>query len=591
MDLKPTAEQLDALSKFSTKEGLKIAAFAGAGKTSTLQLLAKSRKGKGLYLAFNKSIAAEAKQKFPQTVDCRTTHSIAWRTVQPTYKFSNGKMKTKLHANQLAESLELKSRVFGKKLKLNELQQAFLLTRTLQKFCQSADTQISKEHVPQYGRLMGMPAEVIDDTHQWAVENAKALWARMIDRHDKMPLGHDGYLKLWAMGKPELSFEYILLDEAQDTNPVVLGVLTKQPTQMVYVGDKHQQIYEWRGAINAMEQMAGLQEAYLTQSFRFGRAIAETASSVLRNSGESHDIRGNPLVSSVIVSVGPAGTVLCRTNATVIKEILDALGASRGPHVVGGTDELKRLLSDVFELQEGKPGTSPEFFGFQNWNEVLAHVEEEEGEDVKMFVQLVQQHGPKKLWKAVSSVEQSEDKAGMIISTAHKAKGREWDTVRLAPDFLSTKQVRNKEAAEAEIRLFYVAMTRAKKTLVVDSSILHAFTSGEGLQSAARPTSIGLVQKEKLVFEKAVQPKKPPHVLQPLTAEQVTRNRPLIAATKSTSKPSSLGVTSSAASANGGKENQREARPPRAMSNQFGTGRRPVAPSPPSAGPKRGLWS
>ena len=252
---------------------------------------------------------------------------------------------------------------------------------------------------------------------------------------------------------------------------------------------------------------------------------------------------------------------------------------------------MKRLLSDVFELQEGKPGTSPEFFGFQNWNEVLAHVEEEEGEDVKMFVQLVQQHGPKKLLKAVSSVEQSEDKAGMIISTAHKAKGREWDTVRLAPDFLSTKQVRNKEAAEAEIRSFYVAMTRAKKTLVVDSSILHAFTSGEGLQSAARPTSIGLVQKEKLIFEKAVQPKKPPHVLQPLTAEQVTRNRPLIAATKSTSKPSSLGVTSSAASANGGKENQREARPPRAMSNQFGTGRRPVAPSPPSAGPKRGLWS
>jgi hypothetical protein len=107
MDLKPTAEQLDALNKFSTKEGLKIAAFAGAGKTSTLQVLAKSRKGKGLYLAFNRSIAAEAKQKFPQTVDCRTTHSIAWQTVQPTYKFSNGKMKTKLHANQLAESFDL----------------------------------------------------------------------------------------------------------------------------------------------------------------------------------------------------------------------------------------------------------------------------------------------------------------------------------------------------------------------------------------------------------------------------------------------------------------------------------------------------
>ncbi len=331
MDVKPTAEQLGALSKFDTKSGLKIAAFAGAGKTSTLRLLAQSRKGRGLYLAFNKSIAAEATQKFPQTVDCRTTHSVAWRTVQPTYKFSTGKMKTKLHANQLAESLELKSLVFGKKLKLNERQQAFLLTRTLQKFCQSAATQISKEHVPQYGRLMGMPAEVIDDTHQWAIENAKALWARMKDRHDKMPLGHDGYLKLWAMGKPELSFDYILLDEAQDTNPVVLDVLTKQTTQLVYVGDKHQQIYEWRGAINAMEQITGLQEAYLTQSFRFGHVIATAASLVLRTLAETRDIQGNPLVSSVIVSTGAARTVLCRTNATVIKEILDTLSAGQAP--------------------------------------------------------------------------------------------------------------------------------------------------------------------------------------------------------------------------------------------------------------------
>jgi superfamily I DNA/RNA helicase len=115
----------------------------------------------------------------------------------------------------------------------------------------------------------------------------------MTDRRDKMPLGHDGYLKLWAMSEPELSFEYILLDEAQDTNPVVLDVLMKQPAQLVYVGDKHQQIYEWRGAINAMEQITGLQESYLTQSFRFGQAIADAASLVLRTLGEVRNIQGN----------------------------------------------------------------------------------------------------------------------------------------------------------------------------------------------------------------------------------------------------------------------------------------------------------
>ena len=253
--LKPTQEQLVALEKFRLRQPFKVAAFAGTGKTSTLQLLAGDRKEQGLYLAFNKSIAAEAKQKFPQTVDCRTTHSIAWRTVQPSHKFSTGKMSTRLHSKQLAETLELRDRVFGKRLKLSAVHQAHFLLRTIRGFCQSASRDISPEHVPHYGRLMGMPEDVIADAHAWAVSASTDLWRRMINHHDKLPLGHDGYLKLWALGQPKLSFDFILLDEAQDTNPVVLDVLSRQSAQVVYVGDKHQQIYEWRGAVNAMENI------------------------------------------------------------------------------------------------------------------------------------------------------------------------------------------------------------------------------------------------------------------------------------------------------------------------------------------------
>jgi hypothetical protein len=76
----------------------------------------------------------------------------------------------------------------------------------------------------------------------------------MIDKRDDMPLGHNGYLKAWALTGPMLNTDYILLDEAQDTNPVVLGVLTGQRAQVVYVGDPYQQIYEWRGAVNAMDR-------------------------------------------------------------------------------------------------------------------------------------------------------------------------------------------------------------------------------------------------------------------------------------------------------------------------------------------------
>src|SRR5215813_10919368 len=89
-----------------------------------------------------------------------------------------------------------------------------------------------------YGRLLGAGKEVLAEVRAWSVANSKAIWSRMIDHRDRLPLGHDGYLKLWALGRPKLGYQYVLLDEAQDTNPVVLGVHGHPSAQIVYVGDK-----------------------------------------------------------------------------------------------------------------------------------------------------------------------------------------------------------------------------------------------------------------------------------------------------------------------------------------------------------------
>ena len=60
-------------------EILKIIAFAGTGKTTTLFEYTKERpKLRFLYVAFNKSVQIEASAKFPKNVQCRTAHSLAW---------------------------------------------------------------------------------------------------------------------------------------------------------------------------------------------------------------------------------------------------------------------------------------------------------------------------------------------------------------------------------------------------------------------------------------------------------------------------------------------------------------------------------
>ena len=471
----PTEEQQAAVDKFLTGRPLKITAFAGTGKTTTLRMLAQASHSRGIYLAFNRAAADEARNTFPRSADCQTTHAIAFRAMIPRYH-SAAKMVNALHAKQLAAISFETDLIFSGAFRLDGVQQAYLVLGTVKQFCQSNDPAIGLEHVPQYARLLGVRKDIVCDIRDWAVIQANTLWRRMIDKRDDMPLGHNGYLKAWALTGPMLNTDYILLDEAQDTNPVVLGVLAGQRAQVVYVGDPYQQIYEWRGAVNAMDKMPGCEETALTQSFRFGEAIAAEASRLLATLGEHRQVRGNPETTSAIAASGMAEAVLARTNATVILEILEATGVGLKPHVCGGTEAIKRLLSDVYELKAERPAVSPEFFGFQNWREVVEFANSEEGQDLRTFVQLVQQQGESKLWAVVNRAVANENHADVILSTAHKAKGREWNSVRLADDFISGRLGPDPDA-EAEVRLFYVAMTRAKRLLIIDPELLHTFTT------------------------------------------------------------------------------------------------------------------
>lgn len=304
------------------------------------------------------------------------------------------------------------------------------------------------------------------------------LWQRMCDPKDVMPLGHDGYLKLWALTNPEIAADYILLDEAQDTNPVVLEVLRKQSAQIIYVGDKYQQIYEWRGAVNAMEAINTKLTSRLTQSFRFGPEIADFASKVLRVLGEKVPLQGNIKIESKVGPTNPQ-TILGRTNASAMTALIEALDSDKKVHLVGDHSDMLTMLKGVTELKDGKSCEVPEFFGFTNWNEVVEFAKGGEGEHLLTFVNLVEAKGERQLMRAILRTSNEED-ADIVISTAHKSKGREWGRVRLLDDFLRGRprdKVPAKSGADtgldhSELRLFYVAMTRAKEEIEIAPPVL-----------------------------------------------------------------------------------------------------------------------
>jgi ABC-type transport system involved in cytochrome c biogenesis ATPase subunit len=81
---KPTAEQHAVVDAVLGGGDLKIKAYAGAGKTSTLRLIAdRLASSRGSYLAFNKEIAEHARRGFPPNVSARTVHSLAYASVAP----------------------------------------------------------------------------------------------------------------------------------------------------------------------------------------------------------------------------------------------------------------------------------------------------------------------------------------------------------------------------------------------------------------------------------------------------------------------------------------------------------------------------
>ena len=467
--LKLTQEQSHAVTLFQTRQNVRINAFAGTGKTTTLQAMAESRKDRGIYLAFNRAIADNAGNKFPRNVRCQTVHSLAFAFARGQLKRED-KLTDTVNCNLILRALQIQPYEFTD-IQFNKGQIAAMVANVLKQFFHSGDYDITSQHFQSSGILSFINKDELGTFVSSIIEHARTLWLRMITPSDPLPLGHDGYLKYWALCRPKIEADFILLDEAQDTNPVVLEVLKQQSSQVVFVGDRYQQIYEWRGAINAMESANATQNAYLTESFRFGPNIAAVANRLLARLQESRTIIG---VGRSVDSQRPSKAIISRTNAALVDSLIHQLASNERPYLEGGTSDLKRLLYGVQQLMMNKPSDLPELFGFRDWKSFVAFANSDQGIEYRTLVRLIGRYSIQKLLEAIDRSEPSETRCTVTLSTTHRAKGREWDDVTLAEDFKRPdKDVFGSELSipQEELRICYVAVTRARQKLRIPESI------------------------------------------------------------------------------------------------------------------------
>jgi len=534
-----TAEQrkivhMDLRSMVGGQDTVRIMAYAGTGKTTTLVEMCKRNPTiKFLLVVFNKSVELHSKRVFPTNVEVRTANSLSYQYITETAGFD----KFFHHGLKYTDLINLnilpaRKGVYGADKRdrgrgggFNLYHRAAMIMETLTNFYNSKDEKVELKHSPEEWVVGSKNRELIPvnpPQRQGLVEDAAKLWNILRQKmNSRVKFDHSSSMKEFQLSKPNLRrwagpHDVLLLDEAQDMNPCMLDVCLNQRCPKIVVGDHHQQIYGFRGAVNALDLVlkSNLTTVkatyYLTQSFRFGAEIAFLANSCLSGliGAEGPVLVGSSKVDSV-TGCPPKGqgmgkiAVLGRTNLSLFKEMVK-LVCSPDPHArpkiafpndpsTGhGTDPMGwKTLLYLAHFKAGNIGKIPlptrnSKIYKMSWHEYLAQVNA--GNDMEMIgkINIVDAFGAKlpeyiEIIQDRSQYGMHDPDVEIVFSTVHKFKGLEMDTVRLLDDFFYTgipyaKPLQSRIKVD-ELNLLYVALTRAKKLLVINDALFYLLTS------------------------------------------------------------------------------------------------------------------
>lgn len=474
-----------------------VKAVAGAGKTKTIErsLPLIPERCHVLLLAFNRTIAAELKER------------IEGLRKEFNRPFVNFEAKT-FHAlcyNVVRKHLNLPFELAADDRKLNRLCRDWL---------GDYDYELYASYICELVGLAkgeGIGALVPDTEDRWwdlahhhdlhldsedanettAVRLARQLLQLSTAKARDGIIDYDDLLYLTCLWKLRVwRRDYIFVDESQDTNPVRRAIvrMALQPGgRVIAVGDPRQAIYGFTGASHdAMDQIKqdfNCVELPLTVSYRCGRKIVEAARHYVDYIEPAEGaIEGRVewlKLETALRVLQPTDAVLCRNTAPLI-DLAYKLTAQRRPcRVLGreiGTGLVKLIKSMQAKTIDGLVVKLAEYKE-REVQLLLARKEEQKIEgllDRVASIELIvknlgeNQRTVLKLIKAVEELFGEAAQAGCLtLCTVHKAKGSEWDRVAvLKPELMPSKWARQEWQQLQEENLIYVCYTRAREHLI-----------------------------------------------------------------------------------------------------------------------------
>jgi ATP-dependent exoDNAse (exonuclease V) beta subunit len=284
-------------------------------------------------------------------------------------------------------------------------------------------------------------------------------------------------------------YDFVLVDEIQDLNlaqqRIIQKIIKPNIGRLIGVGDPAQAIYGFAGAdfesYSKLKQIVpNTKEMPLNICYRCPAKVIELAQTLVPQiTGRLGVKQGEVIYEGTFDMIGDHDYVICR-NTKPLVDLFKVLikkgkkanikGREVGDNIITLIKKTKATTLDALDtaivLQVGdlrtklikkgypKVDSHPQMLKLQEKRDIIKIL----SEDVKTIDQLA---------KRITDIFLDKDFPGIVLSTIHRVKGLEADTIFFLNSHLIPSQyAKTKEELQQEKNLMYVALTRAKSKLV-----------------------------------------------------------------------------------------------------------------------------
>lgn len=452
-----------------------IKAVAGSGKSTTLVECMKIVGGNSIFLAFNKAVAEELKSR---GVNARTFHSLTFSVVTKHKRARNieqNKLRNLCDANLTGNE----SRMYGS-----------FITRLVG-----------------LGRQMGIGAIELDTVENWLaliehhdleLDNESAKIERAIElasellawSNDSAMVDFDDLLYIAVRDGLTLpKYDFVFVDEAQDTNAIQRALLRKimnHNSRLIAVGDPAQAIYGFRGAdSNSLQQIADefdCTELPLTVSYRCPLSVVKYAKQWVSHIEAAPDAPEGKITTLGITwnnsHFQSGDLVVSRTTRPLITMIYQLLKARIPARILG--KEIGKSMAVLINKMNAKGidrlVEKLTAYTSREVEKAIARKQESKAEQIQDKTDAVMciigsmPETARTIPALLSAIDDlfSDVGATVTLATIHKAKGLEADRVFwLNRSKCPSQWARQDWQVQQELNLCYVATTRAKSELLL----------------------------------------------------------------------------------------------------------------------------